>query len=123
MIFTLLGLSVLLFAFQQINNKDIKENFAGNLPNMKVKVQRVVQSPRTGDFVEVPGNYQSILSPIGGAGMVDYGALIRYKMPSNTFHQQFEAGELGDEMDFFEWSGLYELWQDMQHKIELLESC
>lgn len=80
-ILTLLGLSVLLYTFK--NNNQIKENF-GMLPSRTVKVQRVMQTgPRVGDFVEIPGNYQSSLSPIGGAGMVDYGALIRYNLPSN----------------------------------------
>jgi len=31
-----------------------------------------------------------------------------YKMSSDQFYQKFEAGELGDDEDFFEWSGLYE---------------
>ncbi len=46
---------------------------------------------------------------------------IRYEMPSHIFYRKFEAGTLGDAMDFFEWSGIYELWQDMQHKIKRLE--
>ena len=31
-----------------------------------------------------------------------------YKMSSEQFYQKFEAGELGDDGDFFEWSSLYE---------------
>lgn len=31
-----------------------------------------------------------------------------YKMSSEQFYQKFEAGQLGDDEDFFEWSGLYE---------------
>lgn len=45
----------------------------------------------------------------------------RYEMDSETFYHRFEAGELGDDMDFFEWSGLFELRQDIQIKIERLE--
>ena len=45
----------------------------------------------------------------------------RYGMDSATFYRQFEAGELGDAMDFFEWSGLYELRQDLLDKIGHLE--
>ena len=45
----------------------------------------------------------------------------RYGMESATFYRRFEAGELGDEMDFFEWAGLYELWQDIIAKIRRLE--
>jgi hypothetical protein len=45
----------------------------------------------------------------------------RYEMNSENFYQRFEAGELGDEIDFFEWSGLYELQQDILNKIHHLE--
>jgi hypothetical protein len=46
----------------------------------------------------------------------------RYGMDSATFYRRFEAGELGDAMDFFEWAGLYELRQDLVEKIQRLES-
>jgi len=45
----------------------------------------------------------------------------RYGMESSVFYQQFETGELGDTIDFFEWSGLYELRQDILEKIRKLE--
>ena len=45
----------------------------------------------------------------------------RYSMESATFYRRFEAGELGDTMDFFEWAGLYELRQDIIGKIQRLE--
>jgi len=47
----------------------------------------------------------------------------RYDMESATFYGRFEAGELGDAMDFFEWAGLYELRQDILGKIQRLESA
>ncbi|XWK89804.1 MAG: hypothetical protein U7127_06980 [Phormidium sp.] len=46
----------------------------------------------------------------------------RYDMESSVFYQRFEAGELGDDVDFFEWSSLYELRQDILEKIYRLES-
>ena len=46
----------------------------------------------------------------------------RYHQDSTTFSQQFEAGKLGDAMDFFEWMGLYTLRQDLLKKIQQLES-
>jgi hypothetical protein len=46
----------------------------------------------------------------------------RYGMDSATFYRHFEAGELGDAMDFFEWAGLYELRQDLLEKIRRVES-
>lgn len=45
----------------------------------------------------------------------------RYEMESAVFYQRFEAGELGDDVDFFEWAGLCELRQDIQEKIHHLE--
>ena len=47
----------------------------------------------------------------------------RYSMDSATFYQRFEAGELGDAMDFCEWAGLYELHRDLLEKIRRLESA
>jgi len=47
----------------------------------------------------------------------------RYDMESEPFYQRFEAGELGDAMDFFEWAGLYELRQDIIEKIGRLETA
>ena len=44
----------------------------------------------------------------------------RYDMESAVFYRRFEAGELGDAMDFFEWAGLYELRQDILKKIRRL---
>jgi hypothetical protein len=46
----------------------------------------------------------------------------RYDMESSVFYQRFEAGELGDDIDFFEWSTLYELRQDIREKVHRLES-
>jgi len=45
----------------------------------------------------------------------------RYGMDTPTFHKRFEAGELGDSADFFEWAGLYDLQQDLIDKIHRLE--
>lgn len=45
----------------------------------------------------------------------------RYQMTSESFYFQFEAGEVGDDVDFFEWSGLYELYQTILKKIRQLE--
>ena len=47
---------------------------------------------------------------------------MRYGMSSAEFYRKFELGELGDEMDFFEWAGLFELQQDLVDKIQRLEA-
>ena len=46
----------------------------------------------------------------------------RYSMDSGMFYERFEAGELGDAMDFFEWAGLCKLRQDILEKIRRLGS-
>ncbi len=34
----------------------------------------------------------------------------RYKMDSPVFYKRFEAGELGDAMDYIEWASLYQMY-------------
>lgn len=46
----------------------------------------------------------------------------QYRLPSDTFYQQFNAGELGDSIDFFEWSAFYDLWQSVQTRLSVLQS-
>lgn len=47
----------------------------------------------------------------------------RFAMDSATFYRRFQAGELGDAMDFFEWAGVYELREDLLAKIACLEKA
>ncbi len=46
----------------------------------------------------------------------------RFEIDSETFYQDFQNGQRGDDMDFFEWAGLYELRQDLLQKIQRLEN-
>lgn len=46
----------------------------------------------------------------------------RYQMDSQEFQREFDAGRLGDAMDFFEWSGLIEMRDLVRQKLNLLES-
>ncbi len=46
----------------------------------------------------------------------------RYGMPTKQFHTQFEAGELGDKEDFFEWSSLYENVLLFEKRIQELDT-
>lgn len=39
-----------------------------------------------------------------------------YRMPSEQFYQKFQAGELGDSIDFFEWNTYYEMYNLVQLK-------
>ncbi|MBM4087085.1 MAG: hypothetical protein FJ272_20035 [Planctomycetes bacterium] len=47
----------------------------------------------------------------------------RFGMESESFYPRFEAGEMGDATDFFEWAGLYELRRDLAEKIQRLETA
>jgi hypothetical protein len=92
MLVALIGLSALIFTFQTYNQKNVVEHFGMN-PKQMVSVERVAQqSPKTGDVVTVPGTFQAILNP-RQAGMVDYGAFIRYNMPSKE-HRADSMGSL-----------------------------
>ncbi len=46
---------------------------------------------------------------------------IQYGMDSATMDEKFESGELGDAMDFFEWSGLFAVYKSLRRKIQRLE--
>jgi hypothetical protein len=41
----------------------------------------------------------------------------QYQMSSDEFYQKFRTGELGDDIDFFEWSVFYEMWLSTQPKL------
>ncbi len=45
----------------------------------------------------------------------------QYKLSSADFYQQFQAGELGDDMDFVEWSIFYEMRDSVQKRLETLQ--
>lgn len=40
----------------------------------------------------------------------------KYQMPSEHFYRRFQAGELGDDIDFFEWNAYYEMLTTAQGK-------
>lgn len=46
---------------------------------------------------------------------------VQYEMDSDNFYRRFEAGDLGDAADFFEWSGLIELRQELRDTIAQAE--
>ncbi len=45
----------------------------------------------------------------------------QYQMPSDTFYQRFNEGTLGDAIDYFEWSVLYDLWRSVQERLQVLQ--
>jgi len=45
----------------------------------------------------------------------------RYQMTSEECQQKFESGELGDAVEFFEWTSLYTIYQRNKQTLRLLE--
>lgn len=65
------------------NTGNVTEFFQG-MPQRSIYRERVRQAgPSVGDFVEIPGTYQSLLSPNSGGGTLDYGSQILYNLPDN----------------------------------------
>lgn len=46
----------------------------------------------------------------------------RYGVDSQTFIRKFDAGELGDDADWFEWQYVWESFQETRRQLELLDS-
>lgn len=44
----------------------------------------------------------------------------KYGMKSAEFFAQFKRGELGDAMDFMEWASLYQMFERVKERLELL---
>lgn len=42
----------------------------------------------------------------------------QYAMTSQEFYQRFRSGELGDEMDFVEWSVFWDMYQATQKRLD-----
>lgn len=40
----------------------------------------------------------------------------KYQMPSQQFYERFQAGELADSIDFFEWNTYYEMLKSIEVK-------
>lgn len=47
----------------------------------------------------------------------------QYGMESADFYERFESGELGDAADYFEWSGLIELREELRDTLARVESA
>ena len=43
-----------------------------------------------------------------------------YNMTSDDFYRQFRSGELGDELDFVEWSVFWDMYQSTQRRLQEL---
>ncbi len=43
-----------------------------------------------------------------------------YEIQSDEFYGKFMKGELGDSMDFTEWSIFYDMWKSIQKRLDVL---
>jgi hypothetical protein len=46
----------------------------------------------------------------------------RFGIASAQLYQQFQQGDAGDAIEYFEWTGVYELKRDLLQKIQKLET-
>ena len=44
----------------------------------------------------------------------------RYELSSAEFYTQFQAGEMGDDVDLIEWASLYQMTERLRERITLL---
>ena len=44
----------------------------------------------------------------------------QYGMTSAEFYQRFQAGKLGDDMDYVEWASLVQMSRNLEERLELL---
>jgi lipase chaperone LimK len=47
----------------------------------------------------------------------------RYDLSSETFYARFQAGEMGDAMDFVDWASLHQMAERLRQRIGLLEAA
>lgn len=46
----------------------------------------------------------------------------QYELASTEFYARFQAGEMGDEMDYVEWASLHQMAERLRERIKLLET-
>ena len=44
-----------------------------------------------------------------------------YSLESSEFYDKFESGEIGDDMDFFEWYGAWRMYQNTLKSLKTLD--
>jgi hypothetical protein len=44
----------------------------------------------------------------------------RFGMESEEFYNRFEAGEMGDDMDFIEWASFFDMYRNAQSRLAAL---
>ena len=47
----------------------------------------------------------------------------QYALKSSEFYKKFKRGEMGDDMDFFEWYGVWRMYQNTLNSLKTLDSA
>lgn len=45
----------------------------------------------------------------------------KYRLNSEEFIKKFRSGEIGDEMDFFEWASLYDMRERLRNRLDIVK--
>ncbi len=76
--------------------------------------------PSHAEFLQLLAATREEYDPVEKLLALDRGLIAfkqKYGMPSAEFFQRFEAGELGDALDFIRWAGCYELYIRLKQMI------
>jgi hypothetical protein len=46
----------------------------------------------------------------------------RYHLASDEFYQRYQAGEIGDDMDYVEWASLVQMVRNLEKRLALLQA-
>ncbi len=46
----------------------------------------------------------------------------QYALESSEFHEKFKSGEMGDDVDFIDWYGVWRMYQNTLKSLETLDS-
>jgi hypothetical protein len=44
----------------------------------------------------------------------------RYHLPSDEFYRRYQAGDMGDQMDYVEWASLVQMVDNLEKRLDLL---
>ena len=112
----------------QLAKLPTKENYIMNTQLVESITQIILSlSPEERQLLESKINNVKLSSPLTNSTQQDISDLeqklknfeTKYQMSSSDFYQEFQAGKLGDEIDFFEWSVFYEMWTNAQNTIQI----
>jgi len=87
----------------------------------------VLEEVYQGGLEQVFGNLLQFKMEDYRRSLAEYDEILKrfeeqYEMDSAYANEEFEAGRLGDAMDFFEWTGIYEIRQYVLERMARIEA-